>query len=642
MRFLTCLWDAIENGSNLCVQLPNNRRVFELVACFSLSYHALSRLHEVADCRIILALSDKVKVGDVEEICVDVKKSICLQCPIGRLGRMKRFSILALTDDIKGFVRLRQGFTPNMILCRRDDMFQHRVFNLLGDQRLGEFTVFFEEGHDLHAQMNSWSGLHMVDTDIEDIREALPEMQEEGLPGEWETFIPHFLPWRVDNEVAGKEIFIAFLDFLLSLSDRYSGELKLFHQSRCSMDRFVELYNARLATNGLIQPDNLKLLLGWVVKSWKHPDIDFTVSRRDLFQLARFIGTAACNMNSFLLFFDNSCDEFHFDLVEPDIYMDRIRARSRSIVIASASEELEVCSHILLGGNARIEYLLDHWHYSDEVPFTPMVLTCYRGQALDGRRIREELYHPLGYQGCDLTMAYYGNLLIDMSAISISQGMLCLFPSRDAVKRCVDVWTKSGVLQKIMCKKKVYMQETKARLTEIDTKAYQLKCKQGDGGLFLAVVREYDAYNFHGLYGSIVMYIGFPFWKEASRLSMAQGLHWRARYGVELDSALRFEVTRCATDSLGTHLMGSFPNNTFVLFADFCYGKQVNRHCLPRWLLRFMDNDSILNDSYHFLELLNTWVMNNEHRRLQDSINLQIASHPRLRYVKFWVEEEED
>jgi DNA excision repair protein ERCC-2 len=127
----------------------------------------------------------------------------------------------------------------------------------------------------------------------------------------------------------------------------------------------------------------------------------------------------------------------------------------------------------------------------------------------------------------------YGALLVEL-ANTIPDGMVCFFTSYSYMEKIVQAWNDSGVLQKTLEKKLLFIETKDVVETTLALNNFKVACDSGRGAIFFSVARGKvaEGIDFDRHYGRAVIMFGVPFQYTLSNVLRARLEYLRTTFQV--------------------------------------------------------------------------------------------------------------
>lgn len=184
----------------------------------------------------------------------------------------------------------------------------------------------------------------------------------------------------------------------------------------------------------------------------------------------------------------------------------------------------------------------------------------------------------------------YGSLLLQL-AQNVPDGIVCFFPSYQYMENIVTEWEKSGILQKILRHKLVFLETKDVVETTIALDNYRKACDCGRGALFISIARGKvsEGIDFDRHYGRAVVLCGIPFQYTRSHILLARLEYLRKTFEIREDEFLAFDALRQSAQCVGRVIRNKLDYG-IMIFADKRYASNSKKSKLPKWILQFMED----------------------------------------------------
>ena len=187
----------------------------------------------------------------------------------------------------------------------------------------------------------------------------------------------------------------------------------------------------------------------------------------------------------------------------------------------------------------------------------------------------------------------YGALLIDV-ARTVPDGVCCFFTAYDRMEQTVAEWDASGVLQKVLEHKLIFIETKDIVETTLALDNFRRACDCGRGAVFLSVARGKvsEGIDFEKHYGRAVILFGVPFQYTKSRVLLERLTYLRNAFDIKEGDFLAFDAIRSASQCLG-RVLRSKQDWGIMILADKRYALPSNRTKLPPWITSFLREDNM-------------------------------------------------
>ena len=112
----------------------------------------------------------------------------------------------------------------------------------------------------------------------------------------------------------------------------------------------------------------------------------------------------------------------------------------------------------------------------------------------------------------------YGSLLVELST-TVPDGIICYFPSAKYMEFVLIKWNESGILQRILDNKLIFVETRDPLQTITSLSNYKQACDSGRGAVLFANARSCvtDGIRLSGHYSRCAVVFGVPFVNTLSR-----------------------------------------------------------------------------------------------------------------------------
>ncbi|KAH9260010.1 hypothetical protein BASA81_001782 [Batrachochytrium salamandrivorans] len=187
----------------------------------------------------------------------------------------------------------------------------------------------------------------------------------------------------------------------------------------------------------------------------------------------------------------------------------------------------------------------------------------------------------------------YGQLLIEIAS-TVPDGVVGFFTSYELLEHTISDWDQSGILQRILEHKLIFVETKDVVETSLSLDAYRRACDSGRGAVFLSVARGKvsEGIDFAHHYGRAVVLFGIPFQytKSVTLLQRLEFLH--RKFNIKERDFLTFDAVRSASQCLGRVLRSKQDWGIMVL-ADRRFSNEDKRNKLPKWIQGFIQPDNL-------------------------------------------------
>lgn len=184
----------------------------------------------------------------------------------------------------------------------------------------------------------------------------------------------------------------------------------------------------------------------------------------------------------------------------------------------------------------------------------------------------------------------YGSLLLQLSQC-VPDGMVCFFPSYQYMENIISEWHNSGLLQKILRHKLVFLETKDIVETTVALDNFRRACDCGRGAVFISIARGKvsEGIDFDRHYGRAVILCGVPFQYTRSHVLLARLEYLRKTFNIREDEFLAFDALRQAAQCVGRVIRNKLDYG-LMIFADKRYASVSKKSKLPPWILQFLED----------------------------------------------------